>query len=552
MSLPLPKKLAEDLARLNARYKPDAGAGGEGDGSASAAATGGSNPVRRSFILDDSVENAMFDSILGGSRPGSSYARNISSVSAAGSGGGGAGSRPSSSRSEDREFNNAILTRLQKAEAEISTLRRDYAKLLSTHEKTKSENRELHRQLKALGLGEYDLEALLEENRVLSDQVVQMEAFLRDYGLAWVGGDNQLSGERGSDQSKSSGKPTSSTTPERMKKTGAGQVEPSDFFKQFKEKVEELNTIIRSEPAQVKMDASGSLRRGRIVHADEAVQSLKLTVFKNGILIRRGPFREIGSPSYASFVRDIMDGYFPGELQAENPDGVIIDLHDMSSEDYDEQSVDKMTGFQLIKRLPKQVVRNGEIIDIQGDIAKKLGESSSVKEAKSSDNSKPPLGPAGSGSIHVSKSMSSEPSNAAMRSSREVVNLNYQTWLSEKTSANEHSSKGMLNTALFSGTDAATERGGVDGSSNKSEGNATVQVKWGASGTTFILTMPKTCIVNDIRGMLAHCQGYWTEEQAQSFELRSAFPPKILENSATLAEVGLVPNGTVHAKLLNT
>jgi hypothetical protein len=114
----------------------------------------------------------------------------------------------------------------------------------------------------------------------------------------------------------------------------------------------------------------------------------------------------------------------------------------------------------------------------------------------------------------------------------------------------------MLTTSLFSVMDSnkperLTEMSGrSDAEGGKAdEGQATIQVKWGSSGTTYILTLPRTCLVGDIRGMLAHYQGYWTEEQVESFELRSTFPPKLLENSLTLAEAGLLPNGTVHAKL---
>jgi hypothetical protein len=37
----------------------------------------------------------------------------------------------------------------------------------------------------------------------------------------------------------------------------------------------------------------------------------------------------------------------------------------------------------------------------------------------------------------------------------------------------------------------------------------------------------------------------------ERFELRSAFPPRLLTDSMTLEEAGLVPNGTIHARRLN-
>ena len=34
----------------------------------------------------------------------------------------------------------------------------------------------------------------------------------------------------------------------------------------------------------------------------------------------------------------------------------------------------------------------------------------------------------------------------------------------------------------------------------------------------------------------------------EGFELRAAYPPRILDDALTMAEAGLVPNGTIHAR----
>ena len=49
---------------------------------------------------------------------------------------------------------------------------------------------------------------------------------------------------------------------------------------------------------------------------------IQLTLYANGILMFEGPFRPFTEPSTRSCVQDIMDGYFPGELQERYPDGV--------------------------------------------------------------------------------------------------------------------------------------------------------------------------------------------------------------------------------------
>ena len=49
---------------------------------------------------------------------------------------------------------------------------------------------------------------------------------------------------------------------------------------------------------------------------------VQLTLYANGILMFEGPFRPFTDPSTQTCIQDIMDGYFPGELQKRYPDGV--------------------------------------------------------------------------------------------------------------------------------------------------------------------------------------------------------------------------------------
>lgn len=49
---------------------------------------------------------------------------------------------------------------------------------------------------------------------------------------------------------------------------------------------------------------------------------MTLKFYKNGMSIKGGPLRSYDDPTTISFIRDILDGYFPSELQQEFPDGV--------------------------------------------------------------------------------------------------------------------------------------------------------------------------------------------------------------------------------------
>ncbi len=133
MSLPVPKKLAADMAQAS-RYKPEP------------------TPVEKLF--DDSIERAMFDEILGPSR----IAR--------------PGSR--SSRAEDQDFNLAITKRLAAAEQEITVLRKQYIRLQEHADTLQAENVELKRQLKNQDKVEKDM-SLLNDNRRMAEQIRDME-----------------------------------------------------------------------------------------------------------------------------------------------------------------------------------------------------------------------------------------------------------------------------------------------------------------------------------------------------------------------------------------
>lgn len=49
---------------------------------------------------------------------------------------------------------------------------------------------------------------------------------------------------------------------------------------------------------------------------------MALQFYKNGMTVQGGSLRSYNDPTTSAFIRDILDGYFPSELQQEYPDGV--------------------------------------------------------------------------------------------------------------------------------------------------------------------------------------------------------------------------------------
>ncbi|NWS11153.1 UBX11 protein, partial [Pachyramphus minor] len=51
-------------------------------------------------------------------------------------------------------------------------------------------------------------------------------------------------------------------------------------------------------------------------------EPVPLTLYQNGIVMCNGAFRPYQDPSTQQCLQDIMDGYFPSELQQRYPDGI--------------------------------------------------------------------------------------------------------------------------------------------------------------------------------------------------------------------------------------
>jgi hypothetical protein len=277
-----------------------------------------------------------------------------------------------------------MLTRLADAEEEVRSLRRQLVDKMGIVDSLRHENA-LLKKFKDEAIDKNgsssdgkntelvdEVEFLKNENYDLQCQIADMEDFLRDYGLRWVG--------RPSSGSIFAGNPNR---------------QHIVSYVQFKAKINELNELIKAEPAQVQVSQSN--RRGRFVHLSEELEPIKLTFYKNGIMVKRGPFRTNGSDTYVSFVRDIMDGYFPSEFKKDYPDGVIFELIDKHECEYaesgwlrdgDADSIgaannqgDVMSKHTLLSNLPKTVIRNGEIVNARDEIASRLAPNSPPRQS---------------------------------------------------------------------------------------------------------------------------------------------------------------------------
>jgi hypothetical protein len=219
-------------------------------------------------VFDDSAERSMLDEILG------PYSKPAPSKLACGSG--LEASRMASSQQKD--FTSTLIQRLQSLETESKEFRKKLAEQLSKNQQLESEMELLRKTASQSNKETTDrIAQLTTENRSLRNQILDMEQFLADYGLEWVGysSDNQADNKSTNEESD--------------------QVSFSDF----KKAIDSLNNIIYSEPTLVLKDEN---RKARLANPAELAQKIKVAFYIDGILINRGPFRAVNSISYKQFV----------------------------------------------------------------------------------------------------------------------------------------------------------------------------------------------------------------------------------------------------------
>ncbi|XP_019368014.1 PREDICTED: UBX domain-containing protein 11 isoform X1 [Gavialis gangeticus] len=216
----------------------------------------------------------------------------------------------------------------------------------------------------------------------LQHQVWEMEQFLNDYGLIWVGERNEeledleSSGKKASWPLRVFWKPGDSTGPK-----------PLIDFDLILENLKDLNVLAGEGVSQIQHTAGGARLR--------EPESVSLTLYKNGIVMFNGPFRSYEEPSTQQCLRDILDGYFPSELQARYPAGVpfqVTDKRDIFFRDRqlpesfpgqgqrvghakpsEVQETSEIPGpklslEQFLNKLPRSVIRDGHVIDVRGSI----------------------------------------------------------------------------------------------------------------------------------------------------------------------------------------
>uniref|UniRef100_A0A3B4UXL2 UBX domain-containing protein 11 n=1 Tax=Seriola dumerili TaxID=41447 RepID=A0A3B4UXL2_SERDU len=176
------------------------------------------------------------------------------------------------------------------------------------------------------------------------------ESFLNDYGLLWVG-DGETSDSEDCEQTYSSGR--------GLWQPGISGVR--DFHMNFDLvmlRIMELNILAGEGESFVQSTATGAQLAKK--------EPIQLRLYSNGIVMFDGPFRSYQEHSTQQCMRDLMDGYFPSELQERFPDGVPFEV---CLRFFPSQIPGKtVTMDQFLNRLPKVVVKAGRVIDVRDSL----------------------------------------------------------------------------------------------------------------------------------------------------------------------------------------
>ncbi|XP_020838853.1 UBX domain-containing protein 11 isoform X7 [Phascolarctos cinereus] len=156
-----------------------------------------------------------------------------------------------------------------------------------------------------------------------------------------------------------------------------------------------------------------------LVHTSSSMAMLKtpepvpLTLYQNGIIMFNGPFRPFSDVSTQQCIQDILDGFFPSELKKIYPSGVPFQVTDLRNVVYQEKQLPEVfsgpgyvigrmnsketkklndqsatnnpfpfmgnssqtstiTKERFLKKLPKFVIRHGEVIEVREPIRETL------------------------------------------------------------------------------------------------------------------------------------------------------------------------------------
>uniref|UniRef100_A0A7R9U614 UBX domain-containing protein n=1 Tax=Pinguiococcus pyrenoidosus TaxID=172671 RepID=A0A7R9U614_9STRA len=219
---------------------------------------------------------------------------------------------------------------VQRLEAEIQRLKsslREKDGALADAKKVQHENSELQALARDYEALLDDMLAVMDTNESLRAENRQMKSFLRDYGLVWVG------------EPEEPHEPVAEADQTTWPSFGDVGLSVEVLL----DKLRELNDLVDGTTQVARDSQRGAARLHR-------PRGLLVEVFRDGVRLGGPTGTELGDVPPASplqtlgkvrswrdaaletFVRDVLDGFFPQEWRVAYPDGVLLDVQDRHRE----------------------------------------------------------------------------------------------------------------------------------------------------------------------------------------------------------------------------
>ncbi|XP_074017941.1 UBX domain-containing protein 11 [Numenius arquata] len=329
----------------------------------------------------------------------------------------------------------------------------------------------------------------------LQTQVWEMERFLNDYGLIWVGERHEQL------EDLESLKDEEELPANSLWKPGEAVVSKQQIdFDLILENVKDLNVLAGEGISQIEHTPGGARLR--------QPKPLPLTLYQNGIVMFNGPFRPYEDPSTQQCLQDIMDGYFPSELQMRYPDGIPLEVTDRRDMVFQERD------------LPGSFPGHGQVV----------GHSKSSEVQKTTE-------------IPGHKDSSEKVLNKFSKSSKhrgEVIGARSSARTAQQGAGGLRSSKEILvETPRLSALERVKTAEEAEASA---PAVCTLRIKSESGEQTYIVKMLFTETIGDLRQHLTHARG----GDSDSYEIISTFPQRVYaDNSRSLQECGLVPSASL-------
>ncbi|XP_077045683.1 UBX domain-containing protein 11 isoform X2 [Agelaius phoeniceus] len=320
-----------------------------------------------------------------------------------------------------------------------------------------------------------------------------MERFLSDYGLIWVGETRQQ-------QQLEPGSARDGEEPPAGSLCRPGETVPGEQqvdFDLILEHIKDLNSLVGEGSSQVEQ----TLRGARLRRAEP----LPVTLYRDGITVgQHGAFRPYRHPATQQCLQDIMDGYFPSELQPRYPDGVPLQVTDRRDVVF--QKPDLAGSFPGL----------GHVVG--------TSESSRVQETSKSPGPK--------------ASLEQDPSEVCQPLEHRGSVGSAQGAAPQGSDGQQSSEEILLETPGLAALESCRVKAAEEAGAPEL---CRLRVRSESGEQTYELRMLLTDTIGDLRQLLAHLRGGNSD-----YEIISTFPQRVYtDSSRSLQECGLVPRASL-------